>query len=839
MIECRTSVMCSLAHRAFFVTLHCALLLQISSQPLVAQHADQTFRPSALSLSTPLLVSLSQLSRISAMAMLSPVLRQSSAQMARRGARFLSHSSRVCAAQKPGDAAGAPAYSRSSVLSSPASAAPRSKAPVLFPTSLASSQALLREASERRAQQDAESDSNPFSASRRSPSIAELRAESGIMDPSDPEFKFKKSPGSSSRFILLAFYVGIPLLAYHGNATVRAWVDAQILALTQMYEAKYGKAVPATERPSPFAARNNPTPALPTAVKKAPAPETAAASKAAPAASAPAATGGSGSGSSSSSGGNNGGSKKDTEKKDAAKGETVKKTDETAAAPAVAVPAPVAVVVAAAAALPAASKPTPITSLPAVPKVPDAVELLALEQLRSQLDALVALERLAATLAPAVDAEIKTIADAINIGSEALPASRALKNLQNVFVSAGLTLPSLPAPPRWAGPPLNPSEARDRLQQIENFKQDYEVAVAAQTSALRHQLASELQTRLEDSFKAASSEFDAQLPLRLKHAELATKATLERSEMVELASLSGEIIAKKSMEWTLILGKEMEQQRKELERATEDVLARQKLALTNELEPLAVKELARIEAHKKEIARLQGELAKSAQIESTGARVHALTNLLISLEEALRLDEHRQPLFVSPPSSLPTQQVPAPKTGADLQTEWAKLLEVSKPDAALHKLAASIPLSSLSRSSPVAVASVATLRKAFNNEVERAVRQATFLPEHVADAEHSLPASLYARAVAAFSLREGQALRAPTGPTDDAARLNNASYHLNRCHDLASAVKELEQLSPRPLAQAAPWIAQAKQRVDVENVFVQVRTNVENTAKTYIEKGHY
>ena len=597
------------------------------------------------------------------------------------------------------------------------------------------------------------------------------------------------------RFIYL---LGTLVIVYHVSLTARGWIDAAIAEIQKAIDDYRGPEALAADRakrnrPNPFAARNAP-------------PELTSATAAAAAAS-----------SSSSSG------VPSILSPTKAQAEAAEKTSAPAVAPA-----------AAPAAATASSESSWAREERELRKLLDALRLV---QTQAALDHLVPIERLAAATPSAVDPEVLAAASRRSVGGQPLPATTAIQALRAMFVNEGLQLPDLPQAPKWASPPASIAEAKERLQIIAEFKRDYELAVIRQTADVQRQLAAHLAPRIDAVFHAAESEFNRQLPMRLEAQEHETRKTIESTEMVELATLSTDVIVSKEKEWSRILAEEMEIQRRDLEKATDAVLAKQAASINKELDPEVQSHLSRLDVQRKEIARLQRELHKSTAIEKTAERMHLLTNLLISLEESLRIDEHKQPLFVSPPSTLASQQLPPPKTGADLQSEWSKLVSASKDDKKLHALATSIPLDTLSQSSQIAIASLSTLKRNFNTEVETAVRQATFLPEHVPHAEHDLAASIYARCVAAFSLREGMALRAPSSPVDDAARLNNATFYLNRRNDLASAVAELEHLSPRALVQAQPWIMQAKQRVEVESVFGEVRGHIEHTAKTYIEKG--
>ncbi len=80
------------------------------------------------------------------------------------------------------------------------------------------------------------------------PTLDEMRAEAGWLDPSDPRFTFKGPDQSAVRYMLMLILIGGPVLLYHFSSTVRGFTDRQIDTLTKLYEAKFGPLTPATDR---------------------------------------------------------------------------------------------------------------------------------------------------------------------------------------------------------------------------------------------------------------------------------------------------------------------------------------------------------------------------------------------------------------------------------------------------------------------------------------------------------------------------------------------------------------------------------------------------------------
>lgn len=453
-------------------------------------------------------------------------------------------------------------------------------------------------------------------------------------------------------------------------------------------------------------------------------------------------------------------------------------------------------------------------------RLADALELSLLLQLSEQVAELIAVERSGERPA-GLDQRIEAIGASIPANAE-LPATAAIRAV--AALALNLQLPTLPSAPKWSTPAKTVEEARARLDAIAQFKNDYEIAAQRALVQLRRQLANELTPALRDVFERARAEFDRQLPERLARAKTATRNALESSSLVELAEVSRDITARKAAAWRDVLVSEVAKYRAHLEAETKKVLAAQEQRIAGEFEPSAAAQLKLLQRQQGEIAALEKELGRKKQIEKTGERVHALTSLLVKMEENLQRDTKAQ-LFDAAGRAVP--QPTAPQWASDLQSDWSRMLALSTSDRSLNALVSRVPADVVSTT-----LSPSTLRHQFVG-VEKAVRIATFLPpgEDLPNQETNLVADLYASAFAALSLKEGQALRVAQ---DDADRINNASFYVQKERNLAAAVRELEQLtSPKAQLEASEWIAQAKQRVQVEATVADIRRNIEATARTY------
>jgi len=724
-----------------------------------------------------------------------------------------------------------------------------------------------------------------------------------FVDPSDPNFRFKFETRDKVYLWTLLLVLG-PLIAYHFSLTVRGWTDEQLAKLRAAREAKYGPPAPKSEFLKNFTAPvkrdDAPTAEELLAAKKADEERARAreeawrkrreenklrAQQAKQQAEQQAAEGAPPSKSSQLLPESKAEARVPSDPKAS---QSDKKREESAAAAGTATvvittnkpgeqpilhvtPKPPAELASATAATAAAGAKSAKPLSDEERMLQQTLEALQLLQLSEQLEELRRAERaldesIAAKKATAV-ARVPTPQELFNTRAleysrrpEPLPATRALEELRALSLAQGLPLPPLPAAPRWSAPPRDAAEARDRLQALTAFRHEFEQRVVEQTQLLQERLDAQYRVRIASSERAAEAEFETQLPMRMKALELSHLREFEALDCAANAAVQRDVRAEMASRWERINADEVASFHDHLLRETEREVAKHAASRRRQLEPELALRIEALEKQAQQVRALQKDLSRSAKIEATGARVHRLTNLLVHLEEALRIDEHKSPLFRAVPTTpQPANQQPsAPKSARDLPEQWSLLLEEARQfqDKKLLELASAVPLESLTGSgaaregdeeTDTVLPSLATLRHRFNRTVEPAARTATFLPAHVPDAEHSLPAWLYARVLSALTLSEGQSLRALPPPSGaavsaadildaDAAHLSNASFYLNRARDLPSAVAELEQLSDLPRRQAEQWITHAKQRVHVERVFGQVRQHVEETAKSYANK---
>lgn len=474
---------------------------------------------------------------------------------------------------------------------------------------------------------------------------------------------------------------------------------------------------------------------------------------------------------------------------------------------------------------------TAVASTPAAPaaaaskltpeqKVANAMELLTILNMREQIAALMEIERLDRS------AELNRRDKSAPRPPADLPAKVAQLAVKDIIVQ--LELPPLPQPPKWTTAPATVAEAKSRLDALANFRSEYELAVAQAMVQLKDALKRDLTPALEAAFNQARTQFDTELPERMRLAKVATSNALEVNSLIEFADISRSIALEKAHEWNRILYDELARQKRHLDASMRDVLSKQDRALDREFEPDVTAQLQKLEDQRAEIARLEKELGRKKQIEKTGERVHALTSLLIRMEENLQRDTKVQ-LF---DASGAVQPAAAPAWAHELEADWARMVALSKEDPALYKLVTSIPASHVSAST---LASPSTLRHAFV-PVQRNITEATFLPPgEELEVETNPAAALYAKVFTSLSLAEGQALR--PAPTSDVDRLNNAAFYLQKSRDLASAIRELDALeSPKARAEAAEWLQVAKQRIEVEATVWKIRQNIQQTAKTYAKK---
>ena len=455
-------------------------------------------------------------------------------------------------------------------------------------------------------------------------------------------------------------------------------------------------------------------------------------------------------------------------------------------------------------------------------KLAQSTELLALIELNEQCKALLEIERLEQSKSK-FNKQVDALANVAGvIVSGELPASATIRAVKE-FVTR-LELPPLPTPPKWSNPPTSIEEAKTRLEAIANFRAEYETAITKAACQLRNKMGDELQPALQQLFDDAQKQFELELPERLRRAKVATSNALEASALIEVAEVSRAVASEKAKEWSYILAAELSKQKKQLESAMRDVLSKQERALDDEYTPDVEKQLQSLAAQRADIARIEKELGRKKQIEKTGERVHALTSLLIKMEENLQRDTKAK-LF---DENGAVQQPTPPAWASELQQNWSHMLALSKDDPRLNRLLSSIPTSQISASS---LASPSLLRHTFV-DVEKAIREATFLPpgEEI-QTETSIAAVAYAKAFSALTLREGQELRPAI---TDADRLNNATFYLYKDRNLAAAVRELDSLqSPKARAEAQEWLDRAKQRVHVEATVWKIRQNIQQTAKNY------